>query len=227
VFWPQRGTVRRTTQLLVLSFALSSCELFEEQASKTEAPTYPITVSVYGDARQPLAGVELFDQKTLLGKTAASGSVSLKLTGNEGSTVSLRVKCPATFKSPEKPVVVGLRLMSPGSPAPKFEAECVPLVRTVVVGLRAENGPNLNIVRLNQLVGRTDEHGVAHVRLLVSPGEQVALTLNTSASPLLRPQNPSLSFVAADRDEMLLLEHKFTVHKPVIHVKPRNIPKPL
>jgi hypothetical protein len=95
------------------------------------------------------------------------------------------------------------------------------------VGLRAENGPNLNIVRLNQLVGRTDEHGVAHVRLLVSPGEQVALTLNTSASPLLRPQNPSLSFVAADRDEMLLLEHKFTVHKPVIHVKPRNIPKPL
>jgi hypothetical protein len=219
--------VRRTTQLLVLSFALSSCELFEEQASKTEAPTYPITVSVYGDARQPLAGVELFDQKTLLGKTAASGSVSLKLTGNEGSTVSLRVKCPATFKSPEKPVVVGLRLMSPGSPAPKFDAVCVPLVRTVVVGLRAENGPNLNIVRLNQLVGRTDEHGVAHVRLLVSPGEQVALTLNTSASPLLRPQNPSLSFVAADRDEMLLLEHKFTVHKPVIHVKPRNIPKPL
>ncbi len=213
--------------LALLGLALSSCELFEERASQTEAPEFPITVSVFGDARQPLAGVELYDQKKLLGKTAASGSVGLKLTGSEGGTVSLRVKCPATFKSPEKPIVVGLRLMSAGSPAPKFEAECVPLVRTVVVGLRAENGPNLNIVRLNQLVGRTDEQGVAHVRLLVAPGEQVALTLNTSANPLLRPQNPTLSFVAADRDEMLLLEHKFTLHKPVIHVKPRNIPKPL
>jgi hypothetical protein len=227
VFWPLCGTVRRTTQLLALGFALSSCELLDQQASTTEAPMFPISVTVYGDARQPLAGVELIEQKKLLGKTDASGRVNLKLKGSEGGTVSLKVKCPATYKSPEKPIVVGLRLMSPGSPAPKFEAECVPLVRTVVVGLRAENGPNLSIVRLNQVVGRTDEHGVAHVRLLVAPGEQVALTLNTTNNPFLRPQSPTVSFVAADRDEMLLLEQKFTVLKPVIHVKPKNIPRPL
>jgi len=227
VFRPQRGTVRRSSQLLALGFALSSCSLFEEAPSKTEAPEFPITVSIHGNARQPLAGVELFDQKKLLGKTNASGSVSLKLTGNEGGTVSLRVKCPATFKSPEKPIVIGLRLMSPGSPAPKFEAECVPLLRTVVIGLRAENGPNLNIIRLNQVVGRTDEHGVAHVSMQVAPGEQVALTLTTSGNPHLRPQSPTLSFVAADRDEMLLLEQKFTLLKPVIRAKPRLIPKPL
>ncbi len=227
MFSPQRGNVRRTGQLLALGFVLSSCSLLEESASKTEAPEFPIIVSVYGDARQPLAGVELFDQKKPLGKTDKAGRVSLKLTGNEGGTVSLKVKCPATFKSPEKPIVVGLRLMSPGSPAPKFEAECVPLIRTVVVGLRTENGPNLNIIRLNQVVGRTDEQGVAHVSLQVAPGEQVALTLNTSGQPLLRPQSPTLSFVAADRDEMLLLEQKFTLLKPVIRAKPRLIPRPL
>jgi hypothetical protein len=213
--------------MLAIGFALSSCELFEAQTSQTEAPVFPISVSAYGDAREPLAGVELYEQKKLLGKTDAAGRVSLKLRGSEGGTVSLRVKCPTTFKSPEKPIVVGLRLMSQGSPAPKFETECVPLVRTVVVGLRAENGPNLNIVRLNQVVGRTDEHGVAHVRLQVAPGEQVALTLNTTSNPFLRPQSPTVSFVAADRDEMLLLEQKFTLLKPVIHVKPKNIPKPL
>ena len=227
MFWPQRANVRRTGHLLALSLAFSGCSLFEEAAPKTEAPEFPITVSVYGDARQPLTGVELFDQKKLLGKTDATGRVGLRLTGNEGGTVSLKVKCPATFKSPEKPIVVGLRLMSPGSPAPKFEAECVPMVRTIVVGLRAENGPNLNIVRLNQVVGRTDEYGAAHVSMQVAPGEQVALTLSTSDSPLLRPQSPTLSFVAADRDEMLLLEQKFTLLKPVVRVKPRNIPKPL
>jgi hypothetical protein len=171
--------------------------------------------------------VELFDQKKLVGKTDAAGRVGLKLTGKEGGTVSLKVKCPATFKSPEKPIVVGLRLMSAGSPAPKFEAECVPLVRTVVVGLRAENGANLNIIRLNQVVGRTDELGVAHLSMQVSPGEQVALTLNTGSNSFLRPQNPTLSFVAADRDEMLLLEQKFTLLKPVVRAKPRLIPKPL
>jgi hypothetical protein len=227
VFWLQRGTARRFTQLLVGSFALSSCSLLEDPAAKTAAPTFPVTVSIRGDGQQPLADVEIYEQKRLLGKTNASGRVSLKLTGNEGGTVSLRVKCPATFKSPEKPIVVGLRLMSEGSPAPKFEAECVPLVRTVVVGLRAENGPNLNIIHLNQVVGRTDDQGVAHMKMQVAPGEQVTLTLNTSSAPLLRPQSPTVTFTAADRDEMLLLEQRFTVLKPVIHVKPKNIPKPL
>ena len=143
-----------------------------------------------------------------------------------GGPFFAKVKC-LPLQSPEKPIVVGLRLMSRGSPAPKFEAECVPLVGAVVVGLRAENGPNLNIIRLNQVVGRTDEHGVAHVSMQVAPGEQVALTLNTAGHPFLRPQSPTLSFVAADRDEMLLLEQKFTLRKPVIRAKPRVIPRPL
>lgn len=227
MFWSQRGTVRRTSQLLALALAVSSCEMLEETDSKAVAPEFPIAVLVYGDARQPLADVELYDQKTLVGKTNANGRVGLKLTGKEGGTVSLRVKCPVTFKSPEKPIVVGLRLMSEGSPAPKFEAECVPLLRTVVVGLRAENGANLNVIRLNQVVGRTDDQGVAHLSMQVSPGEQIALTLNTSGNPNLRPQNPTLSFIAADRDEMLLLEQKFTLLKPVVRAKPRLIPKPL
>lgn len=218
---------RGTAGLLVASLISLSCSLLEEPASNTAAPTFPVTVSIHGDARKPLAGVELFDQKTLLGKTGPSGRVNLKLTGSEGETVSLRVKCPATFKSPEKPIVIGLRQMSPGSPAPKFEAECVPLMRQVVVGLRAENGPDLNIVRLNQVVGRTDAHGAAHMILQVTPGEQVALTLNTADHPMLRPQSPTLTFVAADRDEMVLLEQPFTVLKPVIRVKPRNVPQPL
>lgn len=227
MFWSPRGSLKRTSQLLALGLALSSCSLLEDSDPAAAPPEFPITVSVYGDARRPLADVELYDQKKLVGKTNAAGRVDLKLTGKEGGTVSLRVKCPVTFKSPEKSIVVGLRLMSPGSPAPKFEAECVPLVRTVVVGLRAENGPNLNIIRLNQVVGRTDGQGVAHLSMQVSPGEQVALTLNTSDNSFLRPQNPTLSFVAADRDEMLLLEQKFTLLKPVVRAKPRLIPKPL
>lgn len=214
-------------QLLVACHVLSGCSLLDEPASQTVNPTFPVMISVHGGSRQPVAGAEILSQKRVLGTTDASGRVTLKLKGSEGSNASLDVKCPATFKSPEQPIVVGLRQMSSKSPAPQFEAECIPLVRKIVVGLRAENGGNLNVVRLNEVVGRTDEHGVAHLLLSASPGEQVTLTLNTMLSPNLRPQNPTLTFVAADRDEMVLLEQKFSVVKPVVKVKPKNIPKPL
>jgi hypothetical protein len=226
VLWPRNGD-RRLARFLVASFALSGCGLFEEGAVTNETARFPITVTVYGDARQPLTGVEILEEKRVLGKTDAAGQVHLKLQGNEGSSASLTVKCPATFKSPEQPIVVGLRQMSANSPAPRFEAACIPLVRTVVVGLRAENGADLNIIRLNQVIGRTDPNGVAHVLLQASPGEQVVLTLNTASNPNLRPQSPTLTFIAGDRNEMVLLEQKFTVVKPVVRARPKNIPRPL
>jgi hypothetical protein len=226
VIWP-RNADRRLARLLIASIALAGCGLFEDHTPKNETPLFPIMVTIHGDGRQPLAGVEILDQKRVLGKTDAAGRVHLKLQGTEGSTASLTVKCPATFKSPEQPIVVGLRQMSQNSPAPKFEAECIPLVRTVVVGLRAENGADLNIIRLNQVIGRTDANGVAHMLIQTSPGEQVTLTLNTASNPNLRPQSPTLTFMAADRNEMVLLEQKFNVLKPVIKSKPKNIPKPL
>jgi hypothetical protein len=199
VLWP-RNVACGLAPLLVASFALFGCGLFEERATKSETPLFPITVTIHGDGRQPLAGVEI---------------------------LALTVKCPVAFKSPEQPIVVGLRQMSQNSPAPRFEAACIPLVRTVVVGLRAENGADLNVIRLNQVIGRTDAHGVAHLLMQASPGEMVVLTLNTASSPNLRPQSPTLTFVAGDRNEMVLLEQKFTVVKPVVKVKPKNIPRPL
>jgi hypothetical protein len=226
VLWRKNGA-SWLARLLVASVALSGCGLFEERAVKSETPLFPITVTIHGDGRQPLEGVEILDQKRVLGKTDAAGQVRLKLQGSEGASVALTVKCPTTFKSPEQPIVVGLRQMSQNSPAPRFEAACVPLVRTVVVGLRAENGADLNVIRLNQVIGRTDPNGVAHLLIQASPGELIALTLNTASSPNLRPQSPTLTFKVADRNEMVLLEQKFTVQRPVVKSKPKNIPRPL
>jgi hypothetical protein len=118
--------------------------------------------------------------------------------------------------------------MTAGSPEPRFEVECVSLVHTIVVGLRAEHGANLPILRLNQVVGKTSVEGVAHVALEAAPNEQVTLTLDTSEAPSLLPQNPTLSFVTKDRDELVLLEQKFTVKKkPVVRAPRPNIPQPL
>jgi hypothetical protein len=57
--------------------------------------------------------------------------------------------------------------------------------------------------------------------------DQVAFTIDTSSNPLLRPQNPVLTFVASNRDELVLLEQKITLTKRIVKVAPKNIPKPL
>jgi hypothetical protein len=149
------------------------------------------------------------------------------LEGSEGETVRLLVQCPDGLASPEKPIAVGLRKMAPGSPEPRFETECVPLTHDIVVGLRVTKGLNLPVLYLDEVIGHTNSEGVAHLNMNVAPKEQITLVLDTSKEPSLRPQNPTLTFVTSDKDEMVLLEQKFTVlRKKVKQVKP-NIPQPL
>jgi hypothetical protein len=218
---------------LALLVSLAGCAkvrgLFEDQqpASVATDVGYPVIVSARRDDQEPVPDVQLLLGAKVLGTTNAAGTVQLSLKGDEGGLVSLVAKCPDTFASPEKPIVVGLRRMAPGSPPPKFAVQCVPLLRSIVVGIRTENGANLPIRRLNQVVGQTDAEGVAHLLLKAAPRDPVILTLDTHKDDTLRPQNPTLTFAAPDRDELVLLEQKFTVKRKVVHVKPKVIPKPL
>lgn len=198
----------------------------EEQAAPVST-SYPVQIIARADAKGPLAGVQILLGTRTVGTTDASGSASLSLQGNEGDVAALDVKCPETFASPEKPLRVGLRHFAPGSPPPRFETQCIPLVRSFVVGVRTENGAHLPIRRLNKVVGRTDDFGVAHLLLQAGPRDQVVLTLDTSENELLRPQNPTLTFVAPDHDQLVLLELKFTVLKRFVRVAPKNIPQKL
>jgi hypothetical protein len=65
----------------------------------------------------------------------------------------------------------------------------------------------------------------------VKPQEQVGVTLSTAekGSEQLRPQNPTLTFVAKDRDDFVVLDQSFTVEKKAVRSRPRvdNRPKPL
>ena len=226
--WKKRRAPALSALLLLL---LSSCErvkgLLGEKEIARVSPSYAVEIVAYGDADKPLAGVEILLGKRTVGTTDAAGTVKLSLKGNEGDVAVLNVKCPDTFASPETSLSVGLRHFAEGSPPPRFQARCVPLVRSFVVGIRTENGAHLPILRLDKVIGKTDDFGVAHVRVQAAPHEQVALTLDTTDYPLLRPQKPSLSFAAPDHDELVLLEQKFTVLRPVVHAKPKVIPQKL
>src|SRR5207245_5797950 len=146
--------------------------------------------------------------------------------GREGEITELNVKCPADFESPDKPLSIALRRLAPGSHPPQFEVRCPPSVRTVVVGVRADNGVNLPIMYLGRPIARTDASGAAHLTLSVKPSEQIQLTLSTAekGSEQLRPQSPTLTFVSSNHDDFVALDQKFTIEKKVSNYHPP--PKP-
>ena len=216
----------RAPGLAVACLALSHCSLFEQPRTKRAEPSFSVSISAETRGK-PVAGAKVLKGKAMLGTTDASGKVLLKLKGTEGDTEELTVQCPAGLASPEKPILVGLRAMAAGSPTPNFDAECVPLAQEILVGLRTENGANLPIIYLDEVIGHINAAGVTHLKLKVAPKEQVTLTIDTSKNPALRPQNPTLTFVAKEKDEMILLEQKFDVlKKKVKHTRP-SIPQPI
>ena len=209
---------------LVGCAGLGACSQLEQPRPRKN-PSFPVLLTAQDDGAKPLAGVQVLDSQNALGTTDAEGKVSLRLKGEEGTTVSLTVKCPEAYSSPDKPVVVGLRRLAKGSPQPTFDVQCTSLVHNIVVGIRAEKGDGLNVRRLDEVVGTTDDHGVAHVLVQAGTGEQVSLTIETP--PGMRPQNPTLTFVAADRDELVLLDQKFTPPPKKKWIKPKAPPKPM
>ena len=219
-------SISRLQRLLGMGLVLSGCSLLDAPPPTQKPSSFPVALSIKSDGK-PVAGAKVIHGKHVLGATDESGKVRLELKGKEGETQHLTVQCPDGLASPEKPIAVGLRVMAPGSPEPSFQSECVQLTHEIVVGVRAERGANLPVLYLDEVVGHTNSEGVAHVKLKVAPKEQVSLRLDTTKNPSLRPQNPTLTFVASDKDEMVLLEQKFTVLRKKVSKPQPNIPRPL
>jgi hypothetical protein len=189
-------------------------------APENEDPTkltFTVDVTVTSDPGVGTPGAELVAAGQKLATTRFDGRAHVSLRGAEGDAVEISVKCPSGFQSPTDPIGVSLRRLSAGSRVPSFVVRCAPLTRTVVIGVRAENGPNLPVTYLGKEVGRTDACGAAHVVLSVKANEQIALVLDTKSggdkAPKLRPESPSLTFVAKDKDDFVTLEQRFEIEK--------------
>ncbi len=203
------------TALAAIALASAGCGAPEIEDAKL---AYTVDVNVTSDPDVGTAGAELVSAGQKLATTGADGRAHVSLRGTEGDAVEIAVKCPPGFQSPSEPIGVSLRRLSAGSRTPSFVARCAPLTRTLVVGIRAENGANLPVTHLGKEVGRTDAWGTAHIMLSVKANEQLALVLDTKSggdkAPKLRPESPTLTFVAKDRDDFVTLEQKFEVEKP-------------
>jgi hypothetical protein len=211
---------------VLAALALSACENNESEVPTEPDAPFRVSIVVVSDPGHPLQGAKVLARQKPIATTDETGLAKVQVTGTEGESVALTVACPQGYDAPDKPVIVGLRRLAGGS-IPRFEVRCTPNMRTVVVALRTDRGANLPIIQLGKPIARTGPDGLAHFVMHLRPTEQVTLTLDTSdkASDALRPRSPSLTFVAKDQDELVLLDQKFTVErKPVVVARPRPRP---
>lgn len=191
---------------------------------------YAIALRVSADTR-PLPGAEVYQRERLLGATDSGGSFRMRTLGQEGATVELNVRCPAGFTSPTAPVAVPLRSVvalggAQGQSAVETTVQCPPAQRIAAVILRAPNRGNLPVRYQGQEVTRTDPQGVAHMIFRVPANEVLTFQLDTTAQPLLRPQNPLLNVTTHATDDVYVVTQNFEVQALTRVRGPRRAPRP-
>ena len=189
--------------LLVVSFG-TGCDHRPETP-----PLFAISVSVESDPGVPLAGASLLRDGNTVGTSGPDGHATLALSGAEGDTVSIALRCPADYAAANAALSIPLHKLAEGARPPSYELRCAPETRTVVVVVRASNGADLPVLYLGKELARTDDSGAAHVNLQLRPGERFELSLSTDAKPSLSPKNPSAVFVAPDHDDLLFFDQRF------------------
>lgn len=190
-------------------------------------PPFQIFIRVESDPGQRVAGATVSRNSKTLGTTGPDGRAMLTVSGAEGETTDVTVKCPDAFMSPTKPTSIRLTRFADKTKVPEYSVTCPPNFRRVVVAVKAENGPNLPVVYLNRVITRTDVSGAAHFALEVAPGAQFQVTLDTAENTRLKPASPSKPFTAPQHDEILVFDQKFEVERQKTVVFRPNIPKAL
>jgi hypothetical protein len=179
-----------------------------------ELGEYDVQVNFESDPGQPLAGAELLLMGQVAGASNPDGVVELRAAGQEGERIKYKVRCPPDHRSPEQALIITLTTLSGAAPPPEYRVRCTPESRSVVIAVRAQRGPDLPVTYLGREVARTDASGAAHWQLQLARSETVEVTLDTSARPDLRPQNPSKRFESPDEDAVLLFDQDFVVELP-------------
>jgi hypothetical protein len=159
---------------------------------------------------------------TRAARATVIGTIQFKLTGTEGQVFDLTVKCPEGHESPKQPVPVTLRKLADPKAVPEYLASCQPSLRTVVVAIRADNGPNLPVMYKGSKLATTDASGSAHLLLKVRPNQSLQVKLDTSEAKDLLPESPVQAFEVKHEDDVWVLDQPFHFQKKKRTYVPRG-----
>ncbi len=192
---------------MALLLAVGGC------AKPAPPPPFRLYVRVESTDGQPLPAANVAGPGQPPVATNAEGRAMLVFAGVQGQMSEVSVTCPDGYQSPPQPIAVTLDRFADPTKVPEYTVRCSPVMRRIVVAVRAPNGPNLPVLCMNRVVARTDSAGAAHFALEVSPGAQFGVALDTQTRPDLLPPNPSTSFVATASDDVVLFDAAFEPKK--------------
>lgn len=195
-------------------------------APSPSVPASAVSIRVLDDEKEPVRDAEIYASGNLVARTDATGRAEVTVSGKEGATFNVEVRCPALYRSPTAPLVI--RRFDARHAAPEYAARCDKTRHTLVVAIRTQGAANMPVLHLGKEVARTDESGSAHVLVEGEVHERIELTLLTTdpKHAKLHPQNPLGAFEVAQRDEVKIFDVRFTQDpKPIIRAAPRTGPK--
>jgi hypothetical protein len=197
--------------------------------SQPAAQQFAVDIQVESDPGKPLAAAKIVRGEREYGQTGADGHLRLELSGPPGEVLTLNVVCPSGYASPDEALSVALRTLVGDSALPRYRALCPPHSRSLVVAVRAKNGPDLPVLHQGREIARTDADGTAHVLLTAEPTEHVTLALDTSApnKKALLPRSPEFTLVMPGRDEVAVFNPAFTLPAPAVKKVRAQAPQPL
>ncbi len=180
--------------------------------------SFDVVLHALSDEGQPVEGVQFSCAELALGTTDTKGKVAMQLRGVDGQILAVTTTCPDGYLAPEQPAQLRLaevRKLDPTAPAAiGFDSVCTRKVRDVVLVVRTSQAPVLKVEVAGKSVGSTDGNGQAHFRFqLDRTVSRMSVSLDTTATPMLRPQNPSRVFELDGQDAVLLLDQSFTVER--------------
>jgi hypothetical protein len=201
-------------------------------ACKPPPPPPPVTVlvRVLDESKEPVGNAEIASQSQVIAKTGGDGRAEITVSGREGATFLVDVRCPAGYRSPEVPLEIR-RLDNGTAAVPEYVTRCNRLRHKLVVNVKATGaGGSLPVLYLGKLLTRTDADGKARVVLEGDALERIDLQLDTSdpAFAKVHPQSPTGSFEIPTVDGETSFEVKFTQDKkPPKRVVKRSGPIPM
>ena len=178
-------------------------------ASPKPPTRYEILVEVTSDPEKAVAGAPIVIGERVVAETNAEGRATVSVFGAEGEMVDVGVRCPARHTTPP-PTRVSLHRIAETTDPPRHALRCEPLVRSVIVAIRAPGGASLPVLHMSSVVATTNPEGAATAHLELSPGQPFELSFDTKHAPDLRPANPTIRLVAPDRDGVVMLAQDFT-----------------
>jgi hypothetical protein len=186
------------------------------------APPFEVDIVVSSDKDVPLPEAVIQRSNREVGRSNAQGKAVLKITGSEGDTFDLWVKCPQGYASPDRAVTIRLQRLGEGK-APEYPVMCPPSERKVVVVLTAYDQTtttatgiaNIPVMYLGKQVATLDQSGATTFLMSAKPGDHMEFQLDTHDKKyeLFKPQNPTLQLTVQESDHIYPLEQPFTKDK--------------